>query len=352
MTLYRRLLFPLLRQIDAEQAHDLTLKALVAAQGSRIGRFLLRSIVGQIPYRPQTVFGLHFPNELGVAAGYDKNAQVVPGLGMLGFGHIEVGTVTPWAQGGNPRPRVFRLPAECALINRMGFPNQGMARVTARLRRLRMSSEGKETTSILGVSIGKQKETVLSDAVQDYLAVMRAVHAEADYLAVNVSSPNTPGLRALQGRNYLEDLLGQLQIENRRLAKGEKMRPLLLKIAPDLTWEEIDIVLEAASRCRVDGLIATNTTVKRPGVDASWRAESGGLSGAPLAQRSQAIVLYVYEKMGDRLPIVAVGGVMSVDDVQARLDAGARLVQVYTGLVYNGPQMAGRVLRHLDQAHT
>jgi dihydroorotate dehydrogenase len=234
----------------------------------------------------------------------------------------------------------------------MGFPNHGMARVAARLRRMRASGAGQETRSILGVSIGKQKETPLADAVQDYLVVMRAVYAQADYLAVNVSSPNTPGLRALQGRSYLEDLLGQLQEENRRLAQDEGKRPLLLKMAPDLTWDEIDVVLEAASRCGVDGLIATNTTVARPGLDARWRLESGGLSGAPLAQHSLAIVSHVCEIMGDRLPVVAVGGVMSVDDVQARLDAGARLVQVYTGLVYNGPQMAGCILRQMERTRT
>lgn len=352
MTIYERLLFPLLKQIDAERAHDLTVQTLAAAQETRAGRQLLRRIAGQVPCRPQTVFGLRFPNELGVAAGYDKNAQVIRGLGLLGFGHVEVGTVTPWVQDGNPRPRVFRLPAERALINRMGFPNQGMTRVVARLRQLRTSSMGQQTPCILGVSIGKQKETDLGAAVQDYLIVMRAVYVHADYLAVNVSSPNTPGLRALQGRDYLEDLLRRLQEENRRLAGREPMRPLLLKIAPDLSWDEIDVVLEAAGRCEVDGLIATNTTVARPGLDARWRAESGGLSGAPLARRSLAIVSFICEKMGDRLPVVAVGGIMSVDDVRARLDAGARLVQVYTGLVYKGPKMAGRILRQLECTHT
>lgn len=349
MSLYKRLIFPLLQHVDAERAHDLTLRALSVAQGSPAGRFLLRQIAGQTPQRPVSAFGLQFPNELGLAAGYDKNALAPSGLALLGFGHVEVGTVTPWGQSGNTKPRVFRLPAERALINRMGFPNEGMTRVAARLRRSSERAASKGAPFVIGVSLGKQKETPLAHAVDDYVMVMRAVYPYADYLAVNVSSPNTPGLRQLQGKQYLESLLAELQGENTRLAGNEQRKPVLLKIAPDLTWEEIDQILEAAEAQSVAGLIATNTTLEHSGLGKRQAKQEGGLSGAPLGKRSLEVTRYICRQVGGRLPVVSVGGVATADDVRARLDAGACLVQAYTALVYEGPTLPGRILRGLGK---
>jgi dihydroorotate dehydrogenase len=226
MTFYKRVLFPLLARQDAEQVHERTLVALLLAQGMGPGRWVLKRMAGRLPRQPVEVFGLTFPNMLGVAAGFDKDVRVAAGLGLLGFGHVEVGTLTPAPQVGNPRPRVFRLPADQALINRMGFPNGGVAAAVPRLKALQ--KRGRDF--ILGVSLGKQKETPLADAAGDYLKVMRPVYRYADYLAVNVSSPNTPGLRELQGRDYLEQLLEVLVVEGQELAQQEGLqpRPLLL----------------------------------------------------------------------------------------------------------------------------
>lgn len=343
MTLYRNFLFPLLRQFDAERMHDLTLAGLSLAQGHRAGRLLLRQIAGHIRHRPVQCLGLTFPNVLGVAAGYDKDARVPLGLALLGFGHVEVGTVTPWPQAGNPRPRVFRLPEDKALVNRMGFPNQGVAGAVGRLRALRR----RPRSFVVGVSLGKQKETPLAEAADDYVTAMRAVYPYADYLAVNVSSPNTPGLRDLQGDRYLERLLERLTAENRKLANDARPRPLLLKISPDLSPPELDAILAAALAHDVSGIIATNTTVSRPELAHRNRVESGGLSGAPLAARSEEIIAAIRQRAGKSLPIIGVGGVLCAADVRRKLDAGASLVQIYTGLVYKGPGLAGRLLRAL-----
>lgn len=349
MSLYRRLLFPLLRRLDAERMHDAALAALEVAQATTAGRFFLRRIAGDVPRRPVRLFGLTFPNILGMAAGFDKDARVATGLACLGFGHVEVGTLTPYPQSGNPRPRVFRLPADRALINRMGFPNRGTAQAVARLRAARAA--GTQSEMVMGVSLGKQKETPLAEAAGDYVAVMRAVFPDADYLAVNVSSPNTPDLRALQGGRYLDGLLQRLAEEGEALAEEHGQRPpLLLKIAPDLTWAEVDAIIAAALDGGVAGIIATNTTVSRRGVHDARREEEGGLSGAPLAARSNELIAYVSRQTAGRLPIIGVGGVFSAADVRAKLDAGAELVQVYTGLVYEGPAMAGRILRELERS--
>ena len=346
--MYRRWIFPLLRRFDAERTHEATLAALATAQRTAAGRWLLRRIVGEVPQRPVCAFGLTFRNVLGVAAGFDKDVRVAPGLALLGFGHVEVGTLTPWPQAGNPRPRLFRLPPDEALINRMGFPNAGMVRATQRLRRL---SEVPRSF-VLGVSLGKQKETSLAEAGRDYVAVMRAVYPYADYLAVNVSSPNTPGLRALQGSRYLGDLLGRLVAEKEVLATrhGIEPRPLLLKIAPDLEPREVEEMVAAALAANVDGMIATNTTTRRDRVVHPYRREQGGLSGAPLRARSRALVAAIHEQAGAALPLIGVGGVFTAADAHALLAAGASLVQTYTGLVYEGPGMAGRLLRGLEGA--
>ena len=345
MTLYDKLFFPAFKQIDAETAHDRTLTALEKAQTNPVGQSVLRRIAGVLPQQPVTVFGLTFPNVLGIAAGFDKDVRVAAGLGMLGFGHIEVGTLTPWPQPGNPKPRVFRLPEDEAIINRMGFPNGGVVRALPRLRALAVG----ERPFILGVSLGKQKQTPLAEADKDYLLVMHAVYAYTDYLAINISSPNTPGLRELQGGNYLRQLLGALVAENGRLAQKHAIapRPLLVKIAPDVSWSELDEILTAVQAAGIDGLIATNTTLSRDGLQSGLREEAGGLSGRPLATRSTEIIAYIARQTGGRLPIICVGGVQTAVDAQAKLDAGASLVQLYTGLVYGGPGIAGTILRQL-----
>lgn len=348
MDLYPRWIYPLLAQLEAERAHDYTLAALALAQSSPLGRALLRLIAGPIPSRPVRVCGLAFPNVLGIAAGFDKNARVVPGLSLLGFGHVEVGTLTPRPQPGNPRPRVFRLQEQGALINRMGFPNEGVA---AAVPRLRVFSQAKQSV-VLGVSLGKQKETPLGKAAEDYVAVMQTVYPYADYLAVNVSSPNTPGLRELQGGRYLDQLLATLAAESKRLAAehGLSRRPLFVKIAPDLSQAELDEVLAAILDNGIDGIIATNTTTGREGVLGPLAAEAGGLSGRPLRRRSTEVIAAIDQQTGGRLPIIGVGGVQTAADVQEKLDAGAVLVQLYTGLVYEGPGLAGRILRRLEPA--
>jgi dihydroorotate dehydrogenase len=344
MDAYRGLIFPFLQRLDPEGVHDATVRALALAQASPAGRRVLQRIRGPVREQPVVVSGLRFPNVLGVAAGFDKEAQAAPGLAALGFGHIEVGTVTPYPQPGNPRPRVFRLPTDRALINRMGFPNQGLPAILPRLRRLAMGPR----VYVLGVSLGKQKETALEDAAQDYLTVMEAVYPYADYLAVNISSPNTPGLRALQSERYLAALLESLLERRERLAGFHgRQRPMWLKVAPDLSDSELEQIVSAALAAGIDGLIATNTTTARLGLRDPRQREEGGLSGAPLAARSLEVLAAMRRLAGDELPLISAGGVFSAADVASRLGAGASLVQIYTGLVYEGPALAGRIQREL-----
>ena len=339
MNLYKNLSFPLLKKLDAEHAHDRTLTAL--SWGQRFAPWTLRHIAGNVPVDPVVLFGLTFPNVIGMAAGFDKDVRVVRGLGMLGFGHIEVGTLTPRPQKGNPRPRIFRLPEDGGLINRMGFPNGGVETAVSRLASLPTDRD-----YVVGVSLGKQKETPLAQAAADYITVMRAVHPYADYLAVNISSPNTPGLRELQGGDYLRHLLAQIQAENDALSNGNKRKPLLVKIAPDLSWAELDEILQAISDEGVDGIIATNTTLSREGLQDKNRDETGGLSGRPVRERSTEIIRYISEQTNGRLPIIGVGGISTADDVKEKMEAGASLVQLYSSLVYEGPGLVGRLLRN------
>jgi dihydroorotate dehydrogenase len=283
---------------------------------------------------PRTVFGIRFPNPVGLAAGMDKNGVALPGWAALGFGHVEVGTVTWHAQPGNPRPRLYRLPASGALINRMGFNNAGALALAARLRKV-----GRLPVP-LGVSIGKSKITPIGEAVGDYRRSLRALYPYGDYFAVNVSSPNTPGLRGLQDRNLLSDLLAGLRAEAADLAGDGTPKPLLVKIAPDLTDHAIGELLEVCTARGVAGLIATNTTIARGGIGAGDLAagwQSGGLSGRPLAARARQVVEFVHRETSGALPVIGVGGIGSVTDAQRMLDAGASLVQLYTGFVYAGP---------------
>lgn len=348
--IYKQLLRPImfrLRGGDAERIHEQTLGLLAAVARSRaLLRGIERVCAYSHPALERTVFGLRFPNPIGLAAGMDKDGVALAAWAALGFGHVEVGTVTGVAQAGNPRPRLFRLPASQALINRMGFNNGGAGALAARLA-------AQPTLPVpLGISIGKSKITPLAAAVEDYTASLQALFSYAAYFAVNVSSPNTPGLRSLQDRAHLSDLLAALQAENRRLARarGVRERPLLVKIAPDLVEPAIAELLEVCAASDVAGIIATNTTVGREGLQPADRerdAEAGGLSGRPLHPVALRVVRFVARETGGRMPIIGVGGIFGPDDARRMLDAGAALLQVYTGLVYEGPGLPGRICRGL-----
>ncbi len=332
---------PFLFRLPPEQAHALTLSLLRLAGALPPAQALLR-LCFAAPPDPLQAFGLAFSNPVGLAAGYDKDGLGWRGLACLGFGHLEIGTVTPLAQPGNPRPRLFRLSQERALINRLGFPGRGAGFVATRL-------QGKRPPGlVLGVNLGKNKDTPLEQAAQDYLLLVEKFAPLADYLAINVSSPNTTGLRRLQARHALDDLLAQLEQERRAQEAGLKKRlPLLVKLAPDLTDQELDDALEAIQGNRMDGVIAANTTLSREDLHSPVAGESGGLSGVPLSERSTAMVRQIYQRTGGKLPVIGVGGVMSYADARLKLDAGAILVQLYTGLVYTGPGLVRSILQGL-----
>ena len=348
--LYKQLLRPILFRLgrgDAEGAHERTVAMLRTASRSRLLlRAVERAFAFSHPALARSVFGLRFPNPLGLAAGMDKDGAALPAWAALGFGFVEVGTVTWHAQPGNPRPRLFRLPEREALINRMGFNNAGAAALAARL------AAAPALPVPLGISIGKSKATPLEAAVDDYIASLRALFDHAGYFAVNVSSPNTPGLRALQDRAQLGALLAALAGENALLAgqRGAAPRPLLVKIAPDLSEPALVELLEVCADHGVSGLIATNTSIERMGLegaDPALVAQAGGLSGRPLAARARDVVRFVARETGGRLPIIGVGGILAPDDACRMLDAGATLLQLYTGLVSEGPTLPGRINRAL-----
>ncbi|MBX6354372.1 MAG: quinone-dependent dihydroorotate dehydrogenase [Micromonosporaceae bacterium] len=313
---------------DPEAAHAWTLRRLAAL--SRHPALLAALRRRYAVAAPRTVFGIRFPNPVGLAAGLDKDAAALPAWPALGFGFVEVGTVTRYAQPGNPRPRLFRLPADEAVINRMGFNNAGAAALADRLRALPPLGVP------LGISLGKSKITPLDEAVEDYLASLRLLRAHADYVAVNVSSPNTPGLRSLQDRDHLAALLGALRAE-------AGATPVLVKIAPDLTDHAIGEVLQVCADQGAAGIIATNTTLRREGVDGPAAAEAGGLSGRPLAARAREVVAFVCQR--SQLPVIGVGGIMDPDDADRMFDAGASLVQLYTGFIYRGPALVRAISR-------
>jgi dihydroorotate dehydrogenase len=341
--IYEKMLRPFLFRMDPERAHELAVDSLAL-----LGRFspvcrMMESLVGLSPelFRPVEAFGLHFPNAIGLAAGFDKNARAWPAAAALGFGHVEVGTITAQAQPGNPRPRMFRYPGQKAVINRLGFNNEGSEAVARRLST--QAPRGKRRIPI-GVNIGKSKVTEIDRATEDYLASFGRLADHADYVVLNVSSPNTPGLRQLQDEARLRELLSAVTHANldRQAAAGKRRVPILLKIAPDLEFAQIDAVLGVVSDFGLDGLVATNTTLARPGPFASV-AEAGGLSGAPLRARATGIIRYISRAMEGRLPIIGVGGVAAAQDAAEKLDAGATLVQFYTGMIYRGPFLAAEL---------
>jgi len=324
-------------QLDPELAHDLALKSL-AALGP--GAALLGA--GADPGEARRVMGIDFPNPVGLAAGLDKNGEYIDALAALGFGFIEIGTVTPRPQPGNPTPRMFRLTGHEAIINRLGFNNAGVEKLLANVARAGYRG-------VLGINIGKNFDTPLERAADDYLACLDAVHARATYVTVNISSPNTQNLRDLQSSEKLDELLGALMSRRATLAtRHGEAKPLLVKVAPDLDDAQIEAIAELAVKHAVDGLIATNTTVAREDVAGHRHAgEMGGLSGRPLFARSTAVLGKLARALGGRVPLIGVGGILSGADARAKIDAGASLVQVYTGFIYRGPDLIAQARRAL-----
>jgi dihydroorotate dehydrogenase len=331
--MYPKTIRPILFALDPERAHRLTLDAL--------------RVAGHLPGRrargsPVDLLGLRFPNRVGLAAGFDKNAEAVEGLGRLGFGFLEVGTVTPRPQPGQPRPRLFRLPQSNALINRLGFPSEGASVVEARLRRRRFRG-------IVGVNIGKNADTPLDRAMDDYVSCLRSLHAVADYIAVNISSPNTAALRDLHEPGRLEPLLTALLTERDAVLRGgTRTLPLLLKVSPDLEPTSLESLATVARKVALDGIIATNTTIRRDGTPPDTPPQTGGLSGVPLQPLSLNTVAALRGLLGPTFPIVGVGGIDSPAAARSMRAAGADLIQIYTGLVYRGPSLVSRCARALE----
>ena len=342
--LYRRLLRPILFRFDAERVHHFAMAFLhglgpamqMCARGGS-ARLLPASAVKL----EREVFGLKFPNPVGLAAGFDKNALVLPAWEGLGFGFAEVGTITAQAQPGNPKPRLFRVPEISGVINRMGFNNDGAEAVAARLAKLKTTPRWPRFP--VGINLGKSKITPIEEATGDYLASFSRLRDLGDYFVLNVSSPNTPGLRSLQDRPALDQLFAAVQAANFSTPTGRGgAKPMLVKIAPDLTWEAIDDVLALVEMHGLAGIIATNTTVDYSAVP-EHRRETGGLSGAPVRARSTEIIRHITART--KVPVIGVGGIFNADDAKEKFDAGAALIQLYTGFIYRGPALVGEILR-------
>lgn len=329
---------PLLFALDPETVHELTLAGLDAAASLGVAQIA----APRVPPSPIVAMGITFPNRIGVAAGLDKNAAHIDGLAALGFGFIECGTVTPRPQPGNPRPRLFRLPDAQALINRLGFNNDGVDRFVANVARSRF---GPKSGGVLGLNIGRNLDTPNERAVDDYLFCLRAVYAQASYVTVNISSPNTAGLRDLQAASALDVLLAALKAEQAKLAdRHGKYTPLTIKIAPDLEADDIRRIGRALLAHGIDGVIATNTTVDHSAVAGLVHGgETGGVSGRPLKDKAMAVTRMLAAELGGAVPIIGVGGIMSAEDAQERIAAGATLVQIYTGLIYRGPELVAEI---------
>jgi len=324
---------PVLFSLDAESAHNLTLPLL-----RRLDTLGLAGAFKKPDADPRTVMGITFPNPVGLAAGLDKDGAYIDGLAALGFGSIEIGTVTPRGQGGNPKPRIFRLPRARGIINRMGFNNGGVDAFVANVQASRFYQDKQ---GVLGLNIGKNADTPIERAADDYLECLRKVYPYASYVTVNISSPNTQNLRQLQGASELDSLLAQLKDEQKRLADQHgRYVPLALKIAPDIDNDQIHDIAGALLRHRIDGVIATNTTLNRRGVEGMKHAlEAGGLSGEPVFELSNIVIRALKKELGDEVPIIGVGGILRGQDARAKIAAGAQLVQLYSGLIYAGPAL-------------
>jgi len=332
---------PFLFGLDAERAHELTLDAIAQLQGTPLQHLWTQPRIDD----PVSLAGLRFPNRIGLAAGLDKNGRCIDGFGAMGFGFVEVGTVTPKAQPGNPKPRMFRLPQADALINRLGFNNDGLDAFVANVRRARFRRDG----GVLGLNIGKNAATPIERAVDDYLIGLAGVYPHADYVTVNISSPNTKNLRELQSDAALDALLSALQARRAELADQHgRVVPMFVKIAPDLDETQVGLIAATLKRNRIDGVIATNTTVARDAVKGLPHAEeAGGLSGRPVFEASNRVIAQLRAALGKACPIIGVGGVMSGADALAKREAGADLVQVYTGFIYRGPPLVTEAARAL-----
>ena len=338
------LLRPWLFSIDPEKAHNLTLSNMDRAQ--RWG--LLERLVSKPINDPQTLSDIDFPNPVGLAAGLDKDGKHIDALAALGFGFLEIGTVTPRPQPGNPKPRMFRLPQAQGIINRMGFNNDGVDACVARVRRSQFWQSG----GVLGLNIGKNASTPIEEASRDYILAMEAVYEISTYITVNISSPNTKNLRALQGEEMLRELLGSLDEARKRLSDRYGVRkPLFLKIAPDLDHSDINLIADLLLEFGIDAVIATNTTISRDAIKGmEFGEEAGGLSGAPVRNASNIVIKALKARLGNQLPIIGVGGIMSGADAREKIMAGASLVQLYSGLIYRGPDLVKECATALRQA--
>ncbi|RYX98056.1 MAG: quinone-dependent dihydroorotate dehydrogenase [Comamonadaceae bacterium] len=331
---------PFLFSMDPETAHELTMTSLARTQGTPLSLAWCSGRVSD----PIELAGLRFPNRVGLAAGLDKNARCIDGLAAMGFGFVEVGTVTPKAQPGNPKPRMFRLPEANALINRLGFNNDGLDAFLANVQRAGVRKPGVRDSLLLGLNIGKNAATPIENAVDDYLACLDGVYPHADYVTINISSPNTKNLRALQSDQALDALLGQIAERRETLATRHGKRvPIFVKIAPDLDEAQVDVIAATLKRHAMDGVVATNTTLGRDAVKGLRHAEeAGGLSGAPVFDASNKVIGQLRSALGAGFPIIGVGGILSGADAVAKIRAGADVVQIYTGLIYKGPELVSQ----------
>lgn len=333
--LIRRALFAL----NPETSHYLSLDLLGAAERLQLAGLFAPKVTAH----PVQAMGLTFPNPVGLAAGLDKNGDYFNALGRLGFGFVEIGTITPRPQPGNPKPRLFRLPEQQAIINRMGFNNKGVDHLVQQVKHRRYDG-------VLGINVGKNFDTPVERAFEDYKLAMAKVYPYADYITVNVSSPNTPGLRSLQYGDSLRQLLGEVKAEQARLAQSVgKYVPVAVKIAPDMNAEEVAQVGEALLAAEIDGVIATNTTLSRDGVQGALHGdEAGGLSGAPVREKSTTVVRLLSQQLGEKIPVIGVGGICSGEDALEKIEAGARLVQIYSGFIYRGPELIGEAIDAIE----
>jgi dihydroorotate dehydrogenase len=339
---------PFLFGLDPETAHELTMSSLARTQGTPLSAAYCSSQVSD----PIELAGLKFPNRVGLAAGLDKNARCIDGLAAMGFGFVEVGTVTPRAQPGNPKPRMFRLPEANALINRLGFNNDGLDAFLANVQKSSVRRPGARNALLLGLNIGKNAATPIENAVDDYLVCLDGVYPHADYVTVNISSPNTKNLRALQSDEALDALLGRIAERRETLASRHGKRvPIFVKIAPDLDQAQVEVIAATLQRHAMDGVVATNTTLSRDAVKGLRHAEeTGGLSGAPMLEASNRVIGQLRAALGKGFPIIGVGGVMSGLDAVSKIKAGADVVQIYTGLIYKGPGLVAEAANAIKKS--
>ena len=335
--MYKKIVSPFLFLFDPESIHNFTFALLKLSFKVPLTKYIVSLFLSlENPKLEKKLFGLNFKNPVGVAAGLDKNAAHINEFSSFGFGFIEVGTITPEPQIGNPKKRLFRLEKDNAIINRMGFNNEGIEKILPRLKQ--------NFDIIIGGNIGKNKWTPNSEAKLDYLKCFKKLYNCVDYFVINVSSPNTPGLRELQTPNFLNDLFKDLNIER---TNRKKYKPILIKISPDLAKNKIDELLRIIESCKIDGIVATNTTIKFPKLDSKSKNERGGLSGAPLQKKSNQIISYISKKTEGKLPIIGVGGILSAKDAIDKLRCGAHLVQLYTGIIYEGPVIVKKIKKEI-----